>query len=152
MLLLATFVLSRKTGAGENSAGRVLSAGNTTITVTSRGSTPDVGQASVDEWVARSAAIVRGYFGEFPVPAVTLRITTADGGAMGSGKTYGYPQPRIEVTMGQHTSLAALSDDWVLVHEMTHLSLPAMVDEHNWLAEGVAVYVEGVAQNSRRAT
>jgi hypothetical protein len=34
----------------------------------------------------------------------------------------------------------------VLVHEMTHLSLPAIADEHNWLAEGVAVYVEGVAR------
>jgi hypothetical protein len=146
VLLLVTFVLSRKTGASDNAAGHVLTAGNATITVTSRGTTPDVGQASVDEWVVRSAAIVRGYFGEFPVPAVTLRITTADGGAMGSGKTYGYPQPRIEVTMGQHISLAALSDDWVLVHEMTHLSLPAIADEHNWLAEGVAVYVEGIAR------
>jgi hypothetical protein len=123
-----------------------ITVGNATITVTSRGPTPDVGQTSVDEWVVRSAAIVRGYFGEFPVPAVTLRITSADGGAMGSGKTYGYPQPRIEVTMGQHISLAALNDDWVLVHEMTHLSLPAIADEHNWLAEGVAVYVEGVAR------
>ena len=146
VLLLVTFVLSRKTAASENSAGHVLSAGNATITVASRGPTPDVGQASVDEWVVRSAAIVRGYFGEFPAPVVTLRITTADGGAMGSGRTYGYPQPRIEVTMGQHISLAALSDDWVLVHEMTHLSLPAIADEHNWLAEGVAVYVEGVAR------
>ncbi|HEY3655376.1 MAG TPA: hypothetical protein VGL34_10315 [Steroidobacteraceae bacterium] len=126
VLLLVTLVLSRKTGASENSAGHVLTARNATITVTSRGPTPDVGQASVDEWVVRSAAIVRGYFDEFPVPAVTLRITTGDGGAMGSGKTYGYPQPRIEVTMGEHISLAALSDDWVLVHEMTHLSLPAM--------------------------
>ena len=146
VLLLLTFVMSRKTGASENSAGRVLTAGNVTITVTSRGPAPDVGQAGVDEWVVRSAAIVRGYFGEFPVPAVTLRITSGDGGAMGSGKTYGYPHPRIEVTMGQLISLAALNDDWVLVHEMTHLSLPAIADEHNWLAEGVAVYVEGVAR------
>jgi hypothetical protein len=67
VLLLATFVLSRKTGASENATGHVRSARDATITVTSLGSTPDVGQASVDEWVARSAAIVRGYFGEFPV-------------------------------------------------------------------------------------
>ena len=67
VLLLVTFVLSRKTGASENSAGHVLTAGNATVTVTSRGPTPDVDQAGVDEWVVRSAAIVRGYFGEFPV-------------------------------------------------------------------------------------
>ena len=133
-------------GASENPAGHAITAGHSTITVISRGPTPDVDQGGVDEWVARSAAIVRGYFGDFPVPAVTLRITIADGAAMGSGKTYGYPQPRIEVTVGRHISRAALSDDWVLVHEMTHLSLPAIADEHNWLAEGVAVYVEGIAR------
>jgi hypothetical protein len=29
---------------------------------------------------------------------------------------------------------------------MTHLSLPGIDDDHKWLAEGVAVYVEGVAR------
>ena len=29
---------------------------------------------------------------------------------------------------------------------MIHLSLPAIAHEHNWLAEGVATYVEGIAR------
>ncbi len=146
VLYLMTRVRASENEPASGLAGRVITAGHATITVTSRGPPPDVGQAGVGEWVSRSAAIVQGYFGEFPVPAVTLRITTTDGGAMGSGKTYGYPQPRIEISMGRHISSAALSDDWVLVHEMVHLSLPAIADEHTWLAEGVAVYVEGVAR------
>jgi hypothetical protein len=36
--------------------------------------------------------------------------------------------------------------DWVLVHEMTHLALPDVGEEHAWLSEGLAVYIEGVAR------
>jgi hypothetical protein len=146
VLCLLTIMTATKTDASDGFAGGVLTAGRATISVLSSGPTPDVGVAGVNEWVSRSAAIVSGYFGQFPVPAVTLRIATAEGVSMGSGKTYGYPRPRIEVTIGRHISAQALTDDWVLVHEMIHLSLPAIDDDHNWLAEGVAVYVEGVAR------
>jgi hypothetical protein len=33
-----------------------------------------------------------------------------------------------------------------LFHEISHLSLPAIDESHTWPAEGVAVYVEGVAR------
>ena len=33
-----------------------------------------------------------------------------------------------------------------MVHEMVHLALPEIGRSHNWLAEGLAVYVEGVAR------
>ncbi len=36
------------------------------------------------------------------------------------------------------------SNDWVMVHEMTHLALPDVGEEHAWLSEGLATYVEGV--------
>jgi predicted metalloprotease with PDZ domain len=56
------------------------------------------------------------------------------------------PQPYIEVSVGRHITNQALKDDWVLVHEMIHLALPAVADEQNWLAEGIATYVEGIAR------
>ena len=34
----------------------------------------------------------------------------------------------------------------MLVHEMTHLALPDTGEEHAWLSEGIATYVEGVAR------
>jgi hypothetical protein len=120
--------------------------GQATLRIQSRGSAPDVGLPRVRDWVRRSAGIVSAYFGEFPVKAVSIRVSTTDSSSMGSGRTYGYPQPRIEVNVGQHISLPSLNDDWVLVHEMSHLSLPAIDESHTWLAEGVAVYVEGVAR------
>jgi hypothetical protein len=39
-----------------------------------------------------------------------------------------------------------LAADWVLVHEMVHLALPEVGRSHDWLAEGLAVYVEGIAR------
>jgi hypothetical protein len=34
----------------------------------------------------------------------------------------------------------------VLVHEMVHLALPELGHGHDWLAEGLATYVEGIAR------
>ncbi len=127
-------------------AADVVKVGLATITIESRSAGPDVGPVGVRDWVLQSARIVSAYFGEFPVPAVTIRVSTTDSSAMGSGRAYGYPRPLIEVKVGRQISVPSLNDDWVLVHEMTHLALPAIDDSHNWLAEGVAVYVEGVAR------
>ena len=98
VLCLLTLAAATETDSFDDPAGNVLTAGRATIRVLSRGPVPDVGASGVDEWVLRSASIVRGYFGEFPVPGVTIRVTTADGASMGPGKTYGSPQPRIGLT------------------------------------------------------
>jgi len=123
-----------------------VSLGRTTIAIEWRGKAADVGQLGLREWIERSAAIVRRYYGDFPVSMVTIWVTTVEGDSMGSGRAFGLPQPRIEVSVGRHITSQALKDDWVLVHEMIHLSLPQVADEQNWLAEGVATYVEGVAR------
>ena len=121
-------------------------AGNTSVTVEWRGPTADVGEAGLLQWIDRSAAIVRGYYGTFPVGVVTIQVSIGEGDRMGSGRTFGLSQPRIEVSVGRHITAQALKDDWVLVHEMIHLALPAVADEQNWLAEGIATYVEGIAR------
>ena len=94
----------------------------------------------------RSAHIVASYYGRFPAPLVVLRLRSAAGGGVGGGRTTNESGLLIQVAVGRETTAAALSDDWVLVHEMVHLALPEVGREHNWLAEGLAVYVEGVAR------
>jgi hypothetical protein len=123
-----------------------VSAGSASIAIDWRGPAADVGEAGLLEWIERSAAIVRSYYGEFPVSRVTIHVTTVESDRMGSGRTFGMPQPNIEVSVGLHITAQALKDDWVLVHEMIHLALPAVADEQNWLAEGIATYVEGIAR------
>ena len=97
-------------------------------------------------WVRRSADIVSRYYGRFPTPAVTVRIVAESGEGVRGGKTFANPDAFIRMQVGSAVTGAQLLSDWVLVHEMTHLALPDTGEEHAWLSEGLATYVEGVAR------
>jgi hypothetical protein len=104
------------------------------------------GTARVRAWVERSAHIVSAYYGHFPVSELTLIVSATDGARVGGGVTYGEPRALTRVRLGRDVSDATLLDDWVLVHEMTHLALPDVGRQHAWLSEGLATYVEGIAR------
>jgi hypothetical protein len=97
-------------------------------------------------WVARSANIVANYYGRFPAPLVDISLQRADGAGVGGGRTTNDDGLLIHVSVGRAATPEGLANDWVLVHEMVHLALPEVGRSHNWLAEGLAVYVEGVAR------
>jgi hypothetical protein len=124
----------------------VIHVNRATLTVSWRGIEADVGRAGLLEWIERSGKIVSGYYGEFPLGAVAIHLTVAQGERVMNGRTFGAPDALIELNVGQHVSAQTLLEDWVLVHEMIHLALPAVTDEQNWLAEGLATYVEGIAR------
>jgi hypothetical protein len=98
------------------------------------------------EWIARSAAIVAQYYGRFPAPQLRLVLGAMTGSGIGGGRTESEPDLHIEVRIGTEASRESLQSDWVLVHEMVHLALPEVGRRHNWLAEGLATYVEGIAR------
>jgi hypothetical protein len=97
-------------------------------------------------WVLRSANIVANYYGRFPAPLVVLNLQSMEGAGVGGGRTTNDSGLMIAVSVGREATAATLSDDWVLVHEMVHLALPEVGRRHNWLAEGLATYVEGIAR------
>lgn len=105
-----------------------------------------VGAAPLLAWITRSATIVAHYYDRFPTPTLRIRVVPEDGDGVRSGKTFGYNGGFIRVQVGRQVSANQLSDDWVLVHEMTHLALPEVGDDHAWLSEGLAVYIEGIAR------
>ena len=102
------------------------------------------------EWIRRSADIVARYYGQFPVRELRIRIQPVSGEGVHGGTTFGHVQGRpggfIRVRVGRAVTAAQLVDDWVLVHEMIHLALPDVGEEHAWLSEGISVYAEGVAR------
>lgn len=98
------------------------------------------------DWIERSARIVAQYYGRFPAPFVMLDVRGASGGGVRGGRTSNDSGLVIQVTVGRDITREDLSSDWVLVHEMVHLALPEVGRRHNWLAEGIATYVEGVAR------
>ncbi len=105
-----------------------------------------VGGAVLGQWVERAAHIVAAYYGGFPVRELTVRLIAMPGDGVSGGTTYGTPHAFIRLRVGREVTAAQLLGDWVLVHEMTHLALPDVGEEHAWLSEGLATYIEGVAR------
>jgi hypothetical protein len=141
-------------GALSNHANAAACPAQTTDTLRIRESTlcllmDDPGTARrqlLRSWVERSANIVADYYGRFPAPLVVLRLRSGVGGGVSGGRTTNDSGLVIQANVGREATSDTLSDDWVLVHEMVHLALPEVGRRHNWLAEGLATYVEGVAR------
>jgi hypothetical protein len=123
--------------------------------VTIRGAQVEVDYAAADfgasaalllPWVRRSGEIVSAYYGRFPVAHLRLALQGQSGEGVHGGKTFANPDAYIRVGVGRAVTAAQLLADWVLVHEMTHLALPDTGEEHAWLSEGLATYVEGIAR------
>jgi hypothetical protein len=103
-------------------------------------------RARVLAWIHTSAAAVTTYFGRFPVSHVGLMVIAEPGGKIGSGTTYGLDGSAIRIHVGRAANDAAFKNDWILVHEMTHLALPRVPERSLWLLEGNATYVEPIAR------
>jgi hypothetical protein len=103
-------------------------------------------QTLLQAWIDRSAHIVADYYGQFPAPLVIIRLRGMDGSGVNGGRTTNDSGLMIQMRVGRETTAQALAADWVLVHEMVHLALPEVGRSHDWLAEGLATYVEGVAR------
>lgn len=104
------------------------------------------GSDELERWVRRSMIIVERYYGEFPVDALRIVIEPVAGDRVAGGTTFGKPSALMRVRVGREVTRSALLEDWVLVHEMIHLALPDVGEQHAWLSEGLAVYVEGIAR------
>jgi hypothetical protein len=103
-------------------------------------------QPRLRDWIDRSAHIVADYYGQFPAPLVVIRLRGMDGSGINGGRTTNDSGLMIQMRVGRETTRDQLAADWVLVHEMVHLALPEVGRTHDWLAEGLATYVEGVAR------
>jgi hypothetical protein len=122
----------------------VMTVGGARIAIEITGDDIAAGRGVLIDWVRRSAGIVAAYYGRFPVREVRVHLGTMPGEGVRGGSTFGAPRALIRVGVGREVTAAQLLSDWVMVHEMTHLALPDVGDEHAWLSEGLATYVEGV--------
>jgi hypothetical protein len=103
-------------------------------------------QSDVIAWVQMAAESVAGYYGRYPVPHLTLRITPFDGHGVRHGMTFGMHGGLIKIGLGSDTTHAELMNDWMMTHEMIHLAFPSVADEHHWIEEGISTYVEPIAR------
>jgi hypothetical protein len=99
------------------------------------------------EWVHWASDSVVTYYGRYPVPNLRLRIIPTTGRGVRGGTTFGEKDGGfIRIHVGSDTIMAGLRNDWMLVHEMVHLGFPSVSEEHHWIEEGLATYVEPIAR------
>src|SRR6266851_7549294 len=120
--------------------------GGSKIDVTIEAGKLSLSQAELLHWVQSAAEAVATYYGRYPVPRAQLQIIPVDGSGVRHGQTFGYGGGLIKIRVGSETGAPGLADDWMLTHEMVHLSFPSMAADHHWIEEGIAVYVEPIAR------
>jgi len=125
-------------------AARVLTVAGARLRVDAGNGDFSAGNEVLYGWVSRSARIVAAYYGMFPNPEVTIELRPMPGAGVQGGSTYADPAALIRMRVGREVTEAQLTNDWVMVHEMTHLALPDVGEQHAWLSEGLATYVEGI--------
>jgi hypothetical protein len=122
--------------------------GGSTLDVEIDSDTFELGRTALLDWVVRSANAVTVYFGRFPVTRARVQITVTQFDRVSNGVSFGDGGPRCRISVGRHSTLAALYNDWVLTHEMIHFSFPSVDDRHRWIEEGISTYVEPIARAS----
>lgn len=103
-------------------------------------------EAAVREWANDGARALRAFYGTIPTSRVLVLVQPSEGEGVGYGSTMGWSGAAIDVSVGQSSTHDSLHGDWTLVHELVHTALPNLDDEHHWLEEGLASYVEPLAR------
>ena len=107
---------------------------------------PQVSDAELKRWVQNAADAVVAYYGRYSVPHVFVQIRPFDGKGVRGGRTFSMRGGLIRIAVGNETTEDDLATDWMLTHEMVHLTFPSVPDEHHWIEEGIATYVEPIAR------
>jgi hypothetical protein len=116
------------------------------IEVTVQSGDLKVTQAQLAKWIQNAADSVTTYYGRFPVSRLLLEIQPFNGKGVRGGKTFPMHGGYISIRVGHETTEQDLDSDWMMTHEMVHLSFPSLPDENHWMEEGLATYVEPIAR------
>src|SRR5438105_13519007 len=69
----------------------------------------------IESWIRRSASIVAGYYGHFPVARLTVRVMGERGGGVHGGKRCANPEAYIAGRPVQHGTEPQLRSGWLWV-------------------------------------
>jgi hypothetical protein len=110
----------------------------------------DVGEDAVLSHIETAASAIVAYFGRFPLSrARILVVPVPDRGGSPQGTTWGHRggfQGFTRLRVGEHTTQQDLDNDWVTTHELVHMTFPSQEEDHHWIEEGLATYVEPLAR------
>jgi hypothetical protein len=114
-----------------------------TFAVVGRGLPLDDG--AVLHWLNGELSAISAYFHR--APADYLMLTVVPGtSAVTRGETLSGGGLSVLVRVGTGVTPEKLADDWVVAHELVHVTFPTLSYDDTWFAEGMASYVEPVAR------
>jgi hypothetical protein len=132
------------------SSSQLIHEGGATIQIDFAPGPLDLPPSRVIDWVHQAILAVNTYYGRYPVArARILIVPSADRHGVLRGTTWGdvggFPA-FTRMVLGQHTVDQELTRDWTMTHELVHTAFPSLADEHHWLEEGLATYIEPIAR------
>lgn len=147
ILFVSIFVLVLSLAAFAPHRDPSFEVGGGTLDVNLDSDLSEATQEQLMTWVHNAANSVVAYYGRFPLEHTYLQIRSFDGRGIHNGHTFGvHNGGLIRVSAGTQTPPGEFKDDWMLTHEMVHLTFPSVPEEHHWIEEGIAVYVEPFAR------
>jgi hypothetical protein len=100
----------------------------------------------VTRWIETAVDAITAYYGRPFVDRVLVIVLPGEPGNPTRGETLGAGGPAVLVRAANGLTPGALRDDWVVTHELLHVSLPSLGHDHAWLSEGIATYVEPIVR------
>jgi hypothetical protein len=103
-----------------------------------------MGDQAATSWVKDAATCVAGLYGRFPVDATVFVVPVQGADEVVFGRVMSLSGASVALLFGSQTKAATEHDDWVVVHELSHLGTASFMGEGHWLEEGLATYYEPV--------
>ena len=133
--------------AGETIRLPAIGGGSTELDLTVLDGTMQASPAELARWVQDTAQAVANYWGGFPVDhASVILVPVAGRRGLPFGRVIGVGGASVMILVGAEAKVRELYDEWVLVHEFTHLGSPYIRDTGAWLNEGLATYIEPIVR------
>jgi predicted metalloprotease with PDZ domain len=121
-----------------------LEVGGARLDVVLLGDPVAMGDAAVVDWVRGAAGCVADLYGRFPVDATVFVVPAAGADDVVFGRVMSLAGASVVLLFGTEARPEKAHGDWVVVHELFHLSSPSFVGEGHWLEEGLATYYEPI--------
>lgn len=149
--LIFLLLLIGRASAQDSMEPAQVTSGGATIEVSFSPGKFDIGRDAILGWITNAANAVTAYFGRFPVEHPRLMVRPSEGRTgVSHGTTFGGQRGAFtRIFVGQATTQKQLDDDWMMTHEFIHMAFPdvsADSDDHHWMEEGMATYIEPIAR------
>ena len=98
------------------------------------------------DWLSRVTKAIVSAYGRLPLPDVQVLVLplSSHGRAVMFGQSIRGQGNALELLVDPSRPLSEFNDDWVAVHELSHLMHPYLGDSGSWLSEGLATYYQNV--------